>query len=42
MPAAERSARRIDTAVQTIYNNKWLYPPATKNATYSFNRAFSP
>ena len=31
-----RAPRRIDTAVQTIYNNKWQYPPVPKNATYSF------
>lgn len=34
-----RAPKRIDTAVQTIYNNKWLYPPVPKNAIYSFNGA---
>ena len=40
MAENQRAARRIDTAVQTIYNNKWRYPPAPMNATYSFNGVF--
>ena len=39
---AQRLPKRIDTAVQQIYNAKWLYPAAPPNATYSFNSAFAP
>ena len=35
-----RLPKRIDTAVQQIYNEKWLYPPAQNSATYSFNSAW--
>jgi hypothetical protein len=38
----QRLHKRIDTAVQQIYNAKWLYPAAPPNATYSFNSAFAP
>jgi len=36
MPPERRAPRRIDTAVQIIYNNKWRYPAVPSNATYSF------
>jgi len=36
MPPERRAPRRIDTAVQIIYNNKWRYPALPSNATYSF------
>ena len=32
-----RGARRVDTAVQMIFNNKFNNAPQPKNATYSFN-----
>jgi hypothetical protein len=38
----QRLHKRIDTAVQQIYNAKWLYPAAPPNATYSFNSALAP
>jgi hypothetical protein len=41
MPAEHRAPKRIGTAVQTIFNNKWTYPAVPPNAIYAFNSMLS-